>query len=516
MPPEGASPDLLGPMFMELVDEYLESCPVRTQALSRASLRFAAAKILIRRVPDAEQRGLKPVAGEEATRLAAILLVLFAEEGLQSTSDGRAGAGGRGADVLGMTSRGLYEMIEALVARNHIDRDELIEMVIDVDLGERATQLMQSREIDVLWSPRHRTGSCATRSIARDEASSRHGGGGGGGDGGGAALGGPRQRRTTAASNRRRLDRDAQEEEAPLFVPESAQLEQLASSSHVSPDLLRVLQRQLAKRFQLVQRLVLGTCGVYFVLAECIGHVFPSARALFYLVFLCVVFLVVVISFPTDLTCPAARQLMQPLTSVFAVAVVHNMSRGFFVKSPDVNEACTLINAILYVVSCVITLFMAYSAYARNLTWRRVHALFIADGIAFGLAALALRYYAGAPIHANVYPPCGNGQGCVTFHPALLRAFVPLAMSLAFPRGVRTRAAAAANRCGWNHVAISLDEMLRRRSRSASRLQAADSFSSRDASEQDVMSHSSCTSAGGSLWEMERQRAVEVQERTTW
>lgn len=310
------------------------------------------------------------------------------------------------------------------------------------------------------------------------------------------------------------MDRVAEDDEllhAPLFVAESAQLERLASSGETSDEILSLLEWQLAERFQLVQKLVLGTCGAYFGLAVAIGHVFPSARTLFFVAFLSFVWLVVVISFPTDLTCPAARQLMQPLTSAFAVGLVVNMSHGFFFKLPDVNEACTLINAVIYIVSCAITLLNAYSACAGTLTWRRLHALFLADGLTFGAAVLALRYYAGAPIYANVYPPCGHG--CVTFHPALLRAISPLAMSLAFPRGVRTRAAAAANRLGWNHVAISLDEMLRRRSsRSASlRRQAADSSSSRDASEEDIMSSSaSYTSVGGSLSlsEMERQHAA--------
>ena len=66
--------ELLVSQFSMILDEYIACHPVTTPALSEADVRFATAKYLLSR-----RRGGVVWPGENAARLAAILLILFVE-----------------------------------------------------------------------------------------------------------------------------------------------------------------------------------------------------------------------------------------------------------------------------------------------------------------------------------------------------------------------------------------------------------------------------------------------------
>lgn len=128
--------------FMALVDSFVRKNPVRTDAVRKADIRWAAAKILLYQTVSADRLKLfwtRP----DAPRLAGILFVFFAEVGL----------GKKRSTTLGMTSIQLYEMLETVVRKSGLTRDELCSAVVEISTGAgtKALALVQSHEIDVLF-----------------------------------------------------------------------------------------------------------------------------------------------------------------------------------------------------------------------------------------------------------------------------------------------------------------------------------------------------------------------------
>ena len=93
----------MGAQVMELVDAYLLENPCSTRALSAEHIKLAATKILINHALEARGRPERAEqAGPGTTRLAAILFVLFADEGLE-----------RGhSTILGLSVNELFELLE--------------------------------------------------------------------------------------------------------------------------------------------------------------------------------------------------------------------------------------------------------------------------------------------------------------------------------------------------------------------------------------------------------------------
>ena len=125
--------------FNDLVDTYMRQNPVQTAALAPTMIRFAAAKILLLK---SGQGARVDWPGAGACRLMAILLVLFLEENLKHNQE---------SDILGLSRRGLYELISSTVRERKISRAELIVALKEVDREGTVTQLVQDRAMDALW-----------------------------------------------------------------------------------------------------------------------------------------------------------------------------------------------------------------------------------------------------------------------------------------------------------------------------------------------------------------------------
>lgn len=151
-----SSRDAFGAQFAGLVDAWLKAHPVDTRSLSPADLHFAAAKILIHK----SGQGAKfSWPGHDASRLAAILLVLFSE-GLAGGDDALEGEAER--KVLGLDVSELFHILQDVVRIASITRQELRAALFDVDEDGSATLLSQSVEFDAALY-----GSPAWRSLAR-------------------------------------------------------------------------------------------------------------------------------------------------------------------------------------------------------------------------------------------------------------------------------------------------------------------------------------------------------------
>ena len=73
------------PEFMDLVDEYIEACPVSSRCLAPENMRLAAARVLLLKNEQAKQPTPNwPKRAQQFghTKLAAVLLVLFLQEHL--------------------------------------------------------------------------------------------------------------------------------------------------------------------------------------------------------------------------------------------------------------------------------------------------------------------------------------------------------------------------------------------------------------------------------------------------
>ena len=135
--------ELLVSQFSMILDEYIACHPVTTPALSEADVRFATAKYLLSR-----RRGGVVWPGENAARLAAILLILFVE--LLASS---------AITILGLGQEELYALMERAVREGGVSRDELVRTTVATDLVGNAVTLAQSDQLRRLWEPSRREGS---------------------------------------------------------------------------------------------------------------------------------------------------------------------------------------------------------------------------------------------------------------------------------------------------------------------------------------------------------------------
>ena len=136
LPPENAAN-----AFMALVEHFLAEHPVKTDAVSQEGIRWAAAKVLLYQTVSPER--LKHWPGPGSERLAAILFILFAEDGLVHEEE----------SILGMTPVHLYEILESVVHRSNITQHELMTAIIEVSRfnDNYAMHLVQSPELEVLF-----------------------------------------------------------------------------------------------------------------------------------------------------------------------------------------------------------------------------------------------------------------------------------------------------------------------------------------------------------------------------
>jgi hypothetical protein len=129
--------------FMALVDSFVLKNPVKTKAVTYADIRWAAAKVLLYQTISPQSRD-RHWPGTNSARLAGILFILFAEVGLSRK---------KRRNILGMTPEGVYELLEVVVSKSELTREELHAAVIASSTGKskRALTLIQSYEIDVLF-----------------------------------------------------------------------------------------------------------------------------------------------------------------------------------------------------------------------------------------------------------------------------------------------------------------------------------------------------------------------------
>ena len=123
MPSDG---DNIVDQFGELLDDFLMQYPVHQTMLSANDVRFAAGKYLL-------SLKASPWPGDGATRLAAVLFILFTER-LQS---------GEGI-VFGLSQEELFALIERALLEGHVTRSELIRATKALDHTGDAVAIVRS------------------------------------------------------------------------------------------------------------------------------------------------------------------------------------------------------------------------------------------------------------------------------------------------------------------------------------------------------------------------------------
>ena len=111
--------------------------PVHTRALLPADVRFAASEYLLMKT----QQGDWP--GDGATRLAAILLVLFSE----------LRAGSSASTIMGITKSELYSLLKRAVHVGGLQRKDVLRETATVDLVGDALSFAKSDALRRLWAP---------------------------------------------------------------------------------------------------------------------------------------------------------------------------------------------------------------------------------------------------------------------------------------------------------------------------------------------------------------------------
>jgi len=403
------------PAFMALVDDFVADNPVHT-CLDQEQVRWAAAKLLLRRICKPER--LKQWPGPDASRLLAILFILFAEEGLTKKK----------ATILGFTSIEFWEVLETIVRTCGIAREKLQEAVMEVDTGSRAAHLVHSRDLDVLFRSSAGTAS------------------------GGSSL---------ASIEEEEVPEEADE----LLVTESAHLPPLKlpgttaagadGEPNIAPEAL-IVRQQLAKRYRRVRFGILISCSVWFGLAELVSRSVPDApRTLFFFFYHLLVMGMLAATFPTNLATRAGLKLLQPLAVVIACGGTISAVNGLQ-KQPHMDASCRYINYLHALIMSGTWAMNACITLRGKLTWSVVRLTHGVDGMLFLLTTLALRHL-GTPADLAGYPPCG--PGCVDFNAALLRAVTTLLASACTGPAWREKVASLANLVGLNHVTLSLNDV---------------------------------------------------------
>ena len=390
--------------FYRLVDQYMDAHPVTSDAraaLSTSNIKFAVAKILIRKTRSTSKAMEWPGAGVE--KLAAILLTLFVQEHLRHEMP----------TILGLPAGEFYALIEEIVTSQRISRELLMSNVIAVDCDGRAIDLVGSHAISPLWT----------------------------------------SSQMEAASTKRRLHAILESPELGCTT-ESASVSQLSSSrgsmgADVVP--LTLLRKRLSERFVKL-RLVVVLVAIAWVLCGPLSWV--STRRVPGLFPLMVVLgnVLVVCSFPTDLTSFSAHQFVTTALVLIATGATIGAYLNFFHRSTvlHVNQGCRMTHAAL---CCGITVnwwSMAVAALRSRLSWRLYRIGLAADGLLFVTTQLALLALGPPP----TYPP-----GNQTFNAAMLRSWTTLGTSMLLSPDCRGFLAGLANLAGWNHITFTLQEV---------------------------------------------------------
>lgn len=369
--------DTFASEFMALVDAYIAQHPVLTTTLSRASLRFAAGKILILQSGRGKELNWP---GEGATRLAAILLVLFLHDGLRKSRD----------TILGITSQELYTLLCRIVSERQLSREDVMDALLEVDTEGTALQLVQHREFKALWHASVREGS-------------EHG---------------SSDKSRTGAAGQSRSRRRARRFLS-LFITWVVEnryiLSPLFAISITVGDLRGAWMH--SERWKLI---VLGRGAIN-------GALVATTLMMFITVF------------PDELDTPGARRYITPICMVTDAAGATNMLISLARSGPmhtDAQSLCRSIHAIFVVVACI---NYANDVYVRiwcsHSSWRWMRKFMAIDGVIY-MSFVALMRATGPPAS---YPP-----GAVPFGAAFGRGFMTMAVSALSTPANRRRLSALA------------------------------------------------------------------------
>lgn len=152
---------------------------------------------------------------------------------------------------------------------------------------------------------------------------------------------------------------------------------------------------------------------------------------------------------PTELA--SHRRFTLPLSAVTSLCVWIGVLISYFYSSTShVNTACTVVHALVCLVTASAWSLGAVLSYRYAYTWAAGRAIMIVDGAAFFTSALALRLLGPPP----AYPP-----GNVSFHLALIRAAIIMTWGTLLSPPNRLRIAKLGQAIGFHHVTLHLGEM---------------------------------------------------------
>ena len=354
--------------FLELVQLWIKAHPVSTSAVSPANVALAAAKILLK------QSNRNWMASANAN-LAAILLVLFVNEGLQAErrrdSEGVEGDGD--PQILGIGMSEVFEMVETIISANAITRTELLSSVAAVDKLGTTTEFVCSQQLAAVL-------------FAHKDA---------------------------------RTMQPPQRGERP--------------STRLS---LRSVWARREAAWELVQvhEMIAITFG--FVVAFWTSSRMSSGmgRTVVVAAVSLIGWCTIAVIFPSAATTPGFARLSTPLVVAHGLATLFVVCYNYMTAS-HVNRACEAVHALL----CLAVGLNSGQSLARlyrrrrcgqGYGWIHVRTTLAIDGLSFVAATLALRWV-GPP---QVYPP-----GQVQFHSALARGFTTLGLAVVGTQSNRHR-----------------------------------------------------------------------------
>ena len=115
---------------------------------------------------------------------------------------------------------------------------------------------------------------------------------------------------------------------------------------------------------------MLASCCLWFATGAAL-RMLPRMRILALIIFIAFFVLAAVASVPTDLTSPAGRKLMQPLTTTLTAGVSYGAYIGVANYS-QVNRACYQVVAVFYVCIVGINAFFTVVCFRGRLSWAMV------------------------------------------------------------------------------------------------------------------------------------------------
>ena len=246
-------------------------------------------------------------------------------------------------------------------------------------------------------------------------------------------------------------------------VADSAKMSECAASAE-SP-LQRAMRRELALRF-LRARLLLFLLPVFWFASSSTLRIWDGggvARVSFQGVIVLATVFVLAASFPTDINTPAGRSLvLPPLVAVSAFGGLACWRSIPGTSDPLVAYASGTTNLIftLLMMGATANCIVNAALCARGqYTWTTIRVFFAVDSVLFAFAVPLMRLHGppAFPTSMPIYPPL---QG--SFVLSMARSGITLTAALALSAANRARIAAVAQKCGWNHVTLSLEHLKKR------------------------------------------------------